>query len=201
MEIDSLQKLCVHLDEFALARAIIDFNHDRFVAWNLRFLSRTGYSQEEIRVIRTDKIIVESDSRFTNPDEDGAPSAEFTPVAVRTGKAAAAAPGHLVRSQHNLGYLMLDEISGNSIQFEQGRLVGKEQERMRIVRLFREEISSGMLGAVFDLHAAKAKLKAVGSPEADQVSEASTLLSEAIQKMNTVIADEKKIENGSAELD
>ena len=40
---------------------------------------------------------------------------------------------------------MLNEGSIASNEFEQGRLVGKEQERMRIVRMFHEEISSGPL--------------------------------------------------------
>jgi hypothetical protein len=191
MEIDGLQKLCYHLNEFALARAVVDFDHHRFVAWNQRFLSRTGYSQQQIKAIRSDKIIVESDTRFASPDEDDNPSAEFIPVAVRTGKATVAEPGHLVRSQHKLGYLMLDGGSGSAIQMEQGRLIGREEERMRIVRQFREEISSGLLGAVFKIHAVNEKLKSLHSPEAGQISEASDLLSEAIQKMNVVLEDER----------
>ena len=63
---------------------------------------------------------------------------------------------------------------------------------MRIVQMFHEEISSGMLGAVFKIHQAKEKLNSINSPEAAAVSEASQLLSEAIQKMGTVIDDEKR---------
>jgi PAS domain-containing protein len=195
MDIETLQTLCVHLNEFALSRAIVDFDRNRFVAWNNRFLSRTGYSEEEIKSIEPDKIVIESDTRFTNPSEGDNPSAEFVPVAVRTPKAAAAEPGHLVRSKHNLGYLMLNDGSTASQEFEQGRLVGKEQERMRIVQMFQEEISSGMLGAVFKMHQAKEKLNSIGSPEAAAVSEASQLLSEAIEKMGTVIDDEEREED------
>ena len=159
---------------------------------NNRFLTRTGYSEEEIKSIQPDKIVIESDSRFSSPNEGDNPSAEFVPVAVRTATANAAEPGHLVRSRHNLGYLMLNEGSIASNEFEQGRLVGKEQERMRIVRMFHEEISSGMLGAVFKIHQAQEKLNAVSSPEAETVSEASDLLSDAIEKMSAVMDDEKK---------
>src|SRR5580700_10162652 len=141
MDIDTLQKLCVHLNEFSFSRAIVDFDRKRFVAWNNRFLTRTGYSEEEIKSIQPDKIVIESDSRFSSRSEGDNPSAEFVPVAVRTATANAAEPGHLVRSRHNLGYLMLNEGSNVSGEFEQGRLVGKEQERMRIVRMFHEEIS------------------------------------------------------------
>jgi hypothetical protein len=192
MDIDTLQTLCVHLNEFALSRAIVDFDRKRFVAWNNRFLIRTGYSEDEIKSIEPDKIVIESNTRFTNPSEGENPSAEFIPVAVRTPKAGAAEPGHLVRSRHNLGYLMLNEGTIASPEFEQGRLVGKEQERMRIVQMFHEEISSGMLGAVFKIHQAKEKLNSINSPEAEAVSEASRLLSEAIEKMGTVMDDEKR---------
>ncbi|MBV9873769.1 MAG: hypothetical protein JO025_03485 [Verrucomicrobia bacterium] len=192
MDIDSLQKLCVHLNEFALSRAIVDFDRQCFVAWNDQFLSCTGYSEVDIKAIPADKIIVESDSHFSNPNEGDNPSAKFIPIAIRTAKAAAAEPGHLVRSNHNLGYIMLDGVSKASTSFEQGRLVGKEQERMRIVRMFEEEVSSGVLGAVFKLHTAKEKLKSIDSPEAAQVSEASDLLTEAIEKMDVVIDDEKR---------
>jgi hypothetical protein len=192
MDITALQKLCVHLNEFALPRAIVDFGHKRFVAWNDKFLSRTGYSEEEIKTADPEKIIIEGDSRFTNPDEGDNPSAEFVPVAIRVAKANSAEPGHLVLSKHNLGYLMLNDISDASSAFEQGRLVGKEQERMRIVRMFHEEISSGILAAVFKIHQAKEKLKSADSPHAAQVSQASELLSEAIEKMSEVIEDEKK---------
>ena len=191
MDIETLQKLCVHLNEFALSRAIVDFDRHRFVAWNNRFLTRTGYSEEEIKSIESDKIVIEGDARFTNASEGDDPSAEFIPVVVRTPKAAAAEPGHLVRSRHNLGYLMLNEGTVACQEFEQGRLVGKEQERMRIVRMFHEEISSGMLGAVFKIHQAKEMLNSINSPEAKAVSEASQLLSEAIEKMGTAIDDEK----------
>jgi hypothetical protein len=192
MDIDSLQKLCVHLNEFDLSRAIVDFDRQCFVAWNDQFLSCTGYSEEEIKAIPADKILVESDTSFTNPNEGDHPSAKFIPIAVRTAKADAVEPGHLVRSNHNLGYVMLDGVSKASTSFEQGRLVGKEQERTRIVRMFEEEISSGLLGAVFKLHTVKEKLKSIDSPEADQISEASDLLAEAIEKMAVAVDDKMR---------
>ena len=133
----------------------MDFDLKCFVAWNNRFLARTGYSAEEIKSIQPEKIVIENEGRFTNRQEGDNPGAEFVPVAVRTPKANAAQPGHLVRSRRNLGYLMLNEGSIASNEFEEGRLVGKEQERMRIVRMFQEEISSEMLGAVFKIHQAK----------------------------------------------
>ena len=65
---------------------------------------------------------------------------------------------------------------------------------------FHEEISSGMLGAVFKIHQAQEKLNSVDSPEAETVSEASELLSDAIDKMSAVMDDEKK-ESEAADRD
>jgi hypothetical protein len=52
-----------------------------------------------------------------------------------------------------------------------------------------------MLGAVFKIHQAKEKLNSINSSEAEAVSEASQLLSEAIEKMGTVMDDEKREED------
>jgi hypothetical protein len=37
------------LSEFALPRAIVNFKPNAFVAWNPRFLERTGSSEDEIK--------------------------------------------------------------------------------------------------------------------------------------------------------
>jgi hypothetical protein len=75
MDVETLQKLCVHLNEFSLSRAIVDFDRKRVVAWNNRFLARTGYSEEEIKSIQPDKIVIESEGRFTSPQEGDNPGA------------------------------------------------------------------------------------------------------------------------------
>ena len=55
---------------------------------------------------------------------------------------------------------MLHDIEPTtSTKFEQGRLVGQEQERQRIAQTFHHEVSSGMLGALFKIQLAKEKLE------------------------------------------
>ena len=133
MDPSDLQKLCVYLNEFALPRAIVDFERQRFVAWNTRFLARTGYSEEEIRTLEAGKALLLGDSVSFPPDEGNNPTAEFVALAVRVPTKSAAVAGHLVRSNGNFGYLMLHDIEPTtSTKFEQGRLVGQEQERQRI---------------------------------------------------------------------
>jgi hypothetical protein len=192
MDPSELQKLCVYLNKFALPRAIVDFDRQRFVAWNTRFLARTGYSEEEIKTLEPGKAILLGDSVSSPPDEGNNPTAEFVALAVRVPTKAAAVAGHLVRSKGNFGYLMLHDIEPTtSTKFEQGRLVGREQERQRIVQIFHNEVSSGMLEALFRIELAKETLESADLPEAEPVAQASELLSEAVEKIGEVLEGEK----------
>ena len=88
---------------------------------------------------------------------------------------------------------MLDQTEPTtSTTFEKDRLVGKEQERRRIVQMFHDEVSSGLLGAVFKIHMAKEKLKSANSPEAEPVSEASEMLLDAIDKIGEALRNERR---------
>jgi hypothetical protein len=194
MDTADMQKLCVHLNEFALPRAIVDFDRQCFVAWNTRFLARTGYSEEEIKTLHPGKAILQGDSVLFPPDEGNNPSAEFVALAVRVPARTAAVPGHLVRSKGTLGYLMLSDIEPTaSTKFEQGRLVGQEQERVRIMQMFHDEVSSGMLAALFKIQMAKERLESSHLSEAGPVTEASEMLSEAVEKMGDIL-EGKKVE-------
>ena len=193
MDTTEMQKLCDSLNEFALPRAIVDFNTQRFVAWNTRFLARTGYSEEEIKTLETGKAILLGDSVFLPPQEGDNPSAEFVPLAVRVPTKTAAVPGHLVRSKGNVGYLMLHGVEPTaSTDWHRGiRLVGQEQERVRIVQMFHKEVSSGMLAALFKIQIAKEMLNSASLPEAEPVAQASEMLSEAIDKIGDVLENKK----------
>jgi signal transduction histidine kinase len=52
---------------------------------------------------------------------------------------------------------MLDKF-GSSAEFEQGKTVGREEERNRIGKAFHDEVSSSMLAALFLVEAAKSEL-------------------------------------------
>ena len=88
---------------------------------------------------------------------------------------------------------MLHDIEPTtSRKFEQGRLVGQEQERVRIVQMFHDEVSSGMLAALFKIQMAKEKLESANSPDVEPVAQASEMLSEAIEKMEEVLEEKKE---------
>jgi signal transduction histidine kinase len=200
MDDDEVAKLCAHLDEFALPRAVVDSPGKRFVGWNKTFLKSTGFTEEELRGLEPEQIISESESAFSPADALDNPDVKFYPVAVRAAKEVAAVPGYLVKSSGDLGYLMLEELDPNvSTAFEQGRLVGKEQQRTRIAQLFHEELSSDLLAAIFKIHLAKQKLEASGSPDAQQVAEASEILSEAIDKMVDALGVQDKSRGSDAQ--
>jgi hypothetical protein len=76
MNTAEMQKLCAHLNEFALPRAVMDFDRQRFVAWNTRFLARTGYSEEEIKTLETGKAIRSGDSVLLPPPASAGGSTE-----------------------------------------------------------------------------------------------------------------------------
>jgi signal transduction histidine kinase len=88
---------------------------------------------------------------------------------------------------------MLRDIEpATSTKFEQGRLVGQEQERVRIVQCFHDAVSSGMLAALFKIQVAKEILDSASLPEAGPVAQASEMLSEAIEKMDEVLEEKRK---------
>jgi signal transduction histidine kinase len=88
--------------------------------------------------------------------------------------------------------MLRDMEPTTSTKFEQGRLVGQEQERIRIVQMFHDEVSSGMLAALFKIQMAKEKLESANSPDVEPVAQASEMLSEAIEKMEEVLEEKKE---------
>jgi hypothetical protein len=200
MDDDEVAQLCAHLDEFALPRAVVDSSGKRFVGWNKSFLTRTGFTEGELRDLEPKQIISESESALSPADASENPDVKFYPVAVRAAKEVAAVPGYLVKSSGEFEYLMLEEQDPNvSTTFEQGRLVGKEQQRTQIAQVFHQELSSELLAAVFKIHLVKQSLEASGSPDAQQVAQASEILSEAIDKMVDALGVQDKSRGSDAQ--
>jgi signal transduction histidine kinase len=85
---------------------------------------------------------------------------------------------------------MLDVFESSSAQFEQGRNVGREEERNRIVRTFHEEVSSSHISALFLIETAKSELEDAQLPQTEAVSKASVALAEATEKIETVLGEQ-----------
>lgn len=80
----------------------------------------------------------------------------------------------------------------SSAQFEQGRLVGRQEERARIIKLFHDEVSSTMMAALFAVESAKNALEAQNLPVVLELEKASELLSEAVEKTGDVLEGKKE---------
>jgi hypothetical protein len=186
-----LQQLCAILNEFALPRAIVDFERHSFVAWNPRFLEHTGFSEDEMKSSKAEELLTFGDSWFPLSDEK-AQTVEYIACAAKRPFGADSAPGFAVRSRGEIGYVMLDVFDSSSAQFEQGRNVGHEEERNRVIKAFHEEVSSSMIAALFLIETAKSELEEAGLPQAEAVSKASDILAETTEKMAQVIGEAEK---------
>jgi hypothetical protein len=185
----NLQEFCAVLNEFALPRAILDFEHRSFVAWNQAFLEQIGYSQEELKSAKLEEVLTLSESWFPFPDEREGKKVEYVSCAAKRPLSAGEVPGYVVRAQDKIGYVMLEVTDSPSAQFEQGRTVGREEECNRIRAAFHKEVSSSIIAALFLIEMAKSELRKVESPQAEAVSKASDILTEATEKIADVIGD------------
>jgi hypothetical protein len=172
-----------------LPRAIVDFDRHSFVAWNRRFLERTGYSEDEIRSARPEEFFTFGEAWFPLSDEKEGQRVEFISSTAKRALSGDPAPGYVVRSQGKIGYVMLDAFDLSSVQFEQGRIAGRQEERNRIVKAYHEEVSSSMIAALFLIEAAKSELQEAGLPQNEAVSKASESLTEATDKIAHVLTD------------
>jgi hypothetical protein len=184
----NLQQLCAVLNEFALPRAIVDFERHSFVAWNPRFLEHTGFSEDEMKTSKAEELLTFGESWFPLSDEKGQ-NVEYIACAARRPFGGDPAPGFAVRSHGKIGYVMLDVFDSSSAQFEQGRNAGQEEERSRVVKAFHEEVSSSMIAALFLIDTAKSELEEAGLPQAEAISKASDILAETAEKIAHVIGE------------
>ncbi len=184
----NLQELCAILNEFALPRAIVDFERHSFVAWNPRFLEHTGFSEDEMKTSRAEELLTLGESWFPLSDEKWQ-TVEYIACAARRPFGAEPAPGFVIRSHGKIGYVMLDVFDSSSAKFEQGRNVGREEERNRVIKTFHEEVSSSMIAALFLIETVKSELEEAGLPQAEAVSKASDILAETTEKIAHVIGE------------
>ena len=186
LSIQKLQEFCAVLNEFALPRAIVDFERHSFVAWNSKFLERTGFSEDEMKSSRLDELLTFGESWLSLSEGQ---TVEYVACAARRPFGADPAPGFAVKSHGKIGYLMLDVFDSSAAQFEQGRNAGREEERNRVISTFHEEVSSSMIAALFLIETAKSELEDAGLPQAEAVSKASDILAETTEKIAHVIGE------------
>jgi len=184
-----LQEFCAVLNEFALPRAIVDFERHLFVAWNSKFLEQTGFSEDEMKSSKPDELLTFGETWFSLSEEREGQKVEYVACTAKRPFGADPAPGFAVRSHGKIGYLMLDVFDSSAAQFEQGRNAGREEERNRVISTFHEEVSSSMIAALFLIETAKSELEDAGLPQAEAVSKASDILAETTEKIAHVIGE------------
>jgi hypothetical protein len=171
------------LNGFALPRAIVNFEQGSFVAWNPKFLEQIGFSEEEIKAVRLEELLTMGGSWFPLSGENDRQKAEYIGCAVRRPFGEQPVPGFIIRTHERIGYLMLDVFGASSVQFEQGRVFGREEERNRITKAFHDEVSSSIVAALFLIETAKTELEEAGLPQAETVAKASDILAETTEKI------------------
>jgi hypothetical protein len=184
----NLQEFCAVLNEFALPRAIVDFERDAFVAWNSKFIEQTGYSEGEIKSAKPGELFTFAECWLPLSNQKGQ-AVEFMSSAAKSAFNADPAPAYVVRSHGKFGYVMLDAFDSSPAQFGQGQAAGRDEERNRIVQAYHEEVSSSMIAALFLIEAAKSELQEADLPQAEAVSKASDMLKEATDKIAHVLTE------------
>lgn len=180
---ENLQKMVELLNEFSLPRAVLDFEQHSFVAWNSKFLEHTDFSENEMRSSRPEDLLTLADSPLPLFERGEGQTVQYLTCTARRPFGAESAPGYVVKSNSKFGYVMLDLFELSTAEFEQGRSVGRQEERDRIARLFHEEVSSPMIAALFLIETAKSELHEAALPQAEAVSKASDILTDVTEKI------------------
>jgi hypothetical protein len=175
------------LNGFALPRAILNFEQGSFVAWNPKFLEQTDFSEEEIKAAQLKELLTIGGPWLPLSKENDSQKTEYVGCAVKRPFGEQPLPGFIVRTHERIGYLMVDVFGASSAQFEQGRVVGQEEERNRITKAFHEEVSSSIVAALFLIETAKSELEQAGLPQADLVAKASDILTETTEKIADIL--------------
>jgi PAS domain-containing protein len=183
------QEFCAVLNQFALPRAILDYERHSFVAWNSKFLELTGFSEDELKLSRFDELLTFGESWFSLSEKSEGQTVEYVACAARRPFGTDPAPGFAIRSHGKIGYLMLDAFDSPAAEFEKGRNAGHEEERNRVIRTFHEEISSSIIAALFLIETVKSELEDAGLPQAEALSKASDILAETTEKIANVIGE------------
>jgi PAS domain-containing protein len=88
LAIQKLQESCTVLNEFALPRAIVDFDRHSFVAWNSRFLEQTGFSEDEIKSSKPEELLIFGEAWFPLSEERQGQKVEYIPCSGSRSKGA-----------------------------------------------------------------------------------------------------------------
>jgi hypothetical protein len=168
---------CSALDNYRLPGAIVHAENRSFVAWNRAFLSLTGFSDDQLRSLNAKDCIT-----LGNPVAE-APG--LVSCVVRTADTERLLTGHASIGDDGSVYVMPDLEDGISNAFEQGRIIGGQEERAKIKGIFHSAVSPELSVALRSLAEAEKQLKAKHVPEADELAKVTRLIGKVIEKIVT----------------
>jgi hypothetical protein len=91
--------------------------------------------------------------------------------------------GHASIGDDGSVYIMPDPEDGTSDTFEQGRIIGRQEERAKIKRIYHDAVSPELSAALLTLAEAEKGLKAKHAPDADELAKVRHLIDKAIEKI------------------
>ena len=168
---------CAALDNYRLPHAIVHVQNCSFVAWNRAFLSLTGFSDDQLWSLNAKDCIT-----LGNPVAE-APG--FVSCVVRTADTERFLTGHASIGDDGSVYIMPDLEDGTSDAFEQGRIIGRQEERAKIKGMFHDAVSPELSVALLTLAEAEKELKAKHAPETDELVKVKRLIDNVIEKIVT----------------
>ena len=114
---------------------------------------------------------------------------------VRTADSERLLTGHASIGDEGSVYVMPDLEDGTLDAFEQGRIIGGQEERAKIKRIFHDPLSPELSAALLTLAHAEKELKAKHAPEADQLAQVRRLIDKAIEKIVTSLERHEAVNN------
>jgi len=168
---------CTALDNHRLPRAIVHVENLSFVAWNRAFLRLTGFSDDQLWSLNAKDCIT-----LGNPVAE-APG--LVSCVMRTADSERLLTGHASLGDDGSVYVMPDLEDGTSDAFEQGRIIGGQEERAKSKGIFHSAVSLELSVALRSLAEAEKQLKAKQAPEADELAKVTRLIGKVIEKIVT----------------
>jgi hypothetical protein len=186
--------ICGALSEFQLPRAIAHLGTDHFIAWNERFRSLAGYTNEALQLASFKELVVLGESQPIG--EEGSlplsPGIDLVPFTLRTFNDGRLTTGHAAKRDDGFLLLMPDVVDPGTGTIEDARTFGREEERIRIFKIFHDQVSPKLLAAIFEVTRVKEDLESKGlKEESKSVSKASEKLIETIDTLLEALDSDK----------
>jgi hypothetical protein len=184
----SARDLCDELNRDLLPRAVAHFGRDVFVAWNRSFLERTGYCEENLRSLQPKRLIFFGvpAGEVTRIENGSSPATLLRHCVIQCANDFDFVPGYAAQKENEFTLLVLDVADREARNFELGRRVGREEERIRVLRLFHDGVSWNLLAAAFIMRGLEDQLSAEGLPQAGIAAKAAELMGQVIENIQNL---------------